>query len=496
MLPASLVLTLLGGASAKVMTKMLLPADTPGGRCLDGSPAGIYFLAGDPKMFVIFLQGGGACYTEEDCKKRASTNLGTSTVWKPTFPTKAGTLLSDDCTENPGFCNATMVHVPYCSGDTHKGNHTEATAATWGLYFNGHSSFALIIAMLQASHGLGSATHVLLTGNSAGGVGTFANVDWLANVLPGAVVKGAPNAGWFFPGSLASDQPHHRQNPPSDWAHWSRNESGGVFNDTLDSIVDALWAPIVQPGCIESQVKAGLDPLACGSVHVFYKYIHSPLFVVENQYDTNQLYAQEGLPHQGPYDATWLSYVRMYGAAMRESTNQVLNLTSLGGVNYVDLVTDWFWDLGKLTDKYQQVEACNASFAGLPCNPARGCRVNSGPGPSPPGPAPSRTCLVAFRRDCLQSCKRGEACTDCAHKHAADLADAGCAQSDIDEVCEDAPCLIGLDKAGCLPGEEQERREGGSDGPSQCETCAEAHAAVLRTEGCTVALVQKICQMI
>ena len=48
----------------------------------------------------------------------------------------------------------------------------------------------------------------------------------------------------------------------------------------------------MQPGCIEGQTAAGLDPLSCGSVHVFYKYIKTPLFVLENQYDTNQLYAQ------------------------------------------------------------------------------------------------------------------------------------------------------------------------------------------------------------
>ena len=87
------------------------------------------------------------------------------------------------------------------------------------------------------------------------------------------MVKGAPNAGWFFPGALATDQPLQPQDPPSDWAHWSKNESGGRFNATLDAIVSALWQPIVQPGCIEGQVKAGLDPLACGSVHVFYQYI-------------------------------------------------------------------------------------------------------------------------------------------------------------------------------------------------------------------------------
>jgi hypothetical protein len=43
------------------------------------------------------------------------------------------------------------------------------------------------------------AMHVLLSGGSAGGIGTLYNVDYLAAQLPAATVKAAPNAGWFFP---------------------------------------------------------------------------------------------------------------------------------------------------------------------------------------------------------------------------------------------------------------------------------------------------------
>jgi hypothetical protein len=289
---------------------------------LDGSPAGYYFAAADPKTWVIFLDGGGACYTEDDCTKRAQGKLGSSKSWAAT-ENPPDAVLSDDCTLNKHFCKATKVKVPYCNGDTHEGNHTDATAATWGLYFHGHSSLALIVAKLQAEQGLGSADHVLLSGGSAGGKGTFANVDWLADTLPNAVVKGAPNAGWFFPGSLATDQPQNRQDPPSDWDHFSKNQSGGKLNATLDAQVARLWEPMVHPACVAGQLKKGLDPLGCGSVHVMYEYIKSPLFVLENMYDTNQLFAQEGVPQNGPYDATWLGYISMYGAAMRESTSQV-----------------------------------------------------------------------------------------------------------------------------------------------------------------------------
>ena len=36
---------------------------------------------------------------------------------------------------------------------------------------------------------LGAAQQVLVSGSSAGGLGTFSNVDWIAERLPAAVVK-------------------------------------------------------------------------------------------------------------------------------------------------------------------------------------------------------------------------------------------------------------------------------------------------------------------
>lgn len=57
------------------------------------------------------------------------------------------------------------------------------------------------------SIGFAKATSVLLSGGSAGGIGTFANADWLGSVLPPSVYyRAAPIGGWFFPGD-SSDHP-------------------------------------------------------------------------------------------------------------------------------------------------------------------------------------------------------------------------------------------------------------------------------------------------
>ena len=52
---------------------------------------------------------------------------------------------------------------------------------------------------------MASATHVLLHGHSAGGVGTFHNTDAVAAAFStGVVVKGVPMGGWFIPAEVCT----------------------------------------------------------------------------------------------------------------------------------------------------------------------------------------------------------------------------------------------------------------------------------------------------
>ena len=524
-------------AAASTMDLHLLPKDQPGGNCLDGSPAGYYISSNagtasiDAKTWVISMAGGGACYTEQSCKTRAKSDKGSSTNWPKENPyrvCKQEPLYCNDCATNPLFCNATQVHVPYCTGDCHRGNRTTADAGSFGFYFQGHSSFVNMIAELKSQHGLGDATHVVLTGSSAGGWGVFSNIDWLQSALPNAVVKGAPMAGWFHPGSLPSDQPSLPDDPPSDFAHWSKNKSGGAGNEASAEFA-ALWQPIIDPACAAGQTAKKANPLDCQSVHVHYKYIKAPIFVIENQYDTAQLFGTEGLPKHGPYDATWRSYVAFFGASMRASTNQVLTLpekkgdglfhpscfqhpiqdneTIGGGTGWVPIFSDWFWGLGKLTAKYKQVETCDASFKGLPCNPyvlppgapgvpeGGSCRVPGASPPGPPGPAPSGNCSAQLVKDGCSASAGQEACDACAGKHQSNLRRAGCTSEQVQQLCAaggPTPPPPGPPGGGCST---QLAKDGCSAtaGQEACEACGEKHEADLKAAGCTPKLVQQLC---
>eukprot|EP01050_Picozoa_sp_SAG11_P038881 SAG11_NODE_16088_length_557_cov_0.792576_1_plen_103_part_10 len=75
-------------------TKVLLAdaVSKSGARCLDGTPGGYYIRThnakgekADPQRWIVFMQGGGWCSSDENCAERAGSSLGSSTGWGPTY---------------------------------------------------------------------------------------------------------------------------------------------------------------------------------------------------------------------------------------------------------------------------------------------------------------------------------------------------------------------------------------------------------------------------
>ena len=195
------------GPAGNVLTKVLLNNSDPsaiGGRCGDGSPSGYYYAGAQPSAtnkWVIHMKGGGACQTEASCKGWMAQK-GSSKNWIPTIDGNPHLepLIDGDSAQNPDFHTWNRVRVNYCTGDFHAGQRTGPSADTWNYWFDGHLNVQRVISDLKAKHGLGNATHVLVSGESAGGIGLFVNIDYIASLLPDdTVVKGAPQAGWFFP---------------------------------------------------------------------------------------------------------------------------------------------------------------------------------------------------------------------------------------------------------------------------------------------------------
>jgi len=167
--------------------------------CNDGSPAVYYFEPGygdGAKRWVISLRGGWYC-NAAPCSGRPSylmTSLDSPEIW-----VAPEGLLSNDSIQNPDFYNANHVMIHYCSSDLWSGNKTRP-GPQGPFHFRGRKIFRSVIRDLMnksAPNLTEQGTEILLQGGSAGGVGVMVNLDWLAEQLPSAKVRGFNDGGWI-----------------------------------------------------------------------------------------------------------------------------------------------------------------------------------------------------------------------------------------------------------------------------------------------------------
>jgi len=415
------------------------------GKCMDGSSAAYYHRASeDPQstLWVINLEGGGACHDKQNCIDRSKGHLGSSKGYAST-KTNIHDILSSNATKNPDFHKAHTIHVPYCSSDTHRGQQTEATEETWNLYFSGHLNLVAIVDDVRSKFPVfEKAEHILLTGNSAGGVGTIFNADWMASVAPAsATVKAAPLAGWFFGGNYPDQIATYDAgwSPPSLYDDFKN----GVATDTDNSstAVANLWKGYVSDACAKAE---GSDRAhRCGTAHVAYHYVETPVFVMENMYDTNQLSAQGGLPKSDFNTPEGQKYIQYLGRGIRNSTSSlkkgdgiflascldhggglgVGGTTTIDDINSGTMLGDWFWNRPDAVTSKR--DTCDEANGGLPCNPT--CHGN---------PAPSGSCAAELEKVCpAASYGSVQACGNCAKSHTSALEGAGCTYDAVRSAC-------------------------------------------------------------
>lgn len=186
------------------------------------------------------------------------------------------------------------MFVPYCSGDLHAGTRT-ASAETFGLHFAGHLIVKALIAQLSTDYGLGSAELVVFAGDSAGGMGVFYNVDYVAAQLPGVRVIGMPIGGYIFahpnyvgPDASADDETAQL----SDFKH-NAELFHAYYGDGCPAAVgnDSAWQ--------------------CFIPTVLYPYVRTPLLVLEAQTDSVVMFGFSDAPQQDTPE------VRAYVSAFR-----------------------------------------------------------------------------------------------------------------------------------------------------------------------------------
>eukprot|EP00656_Telonema_subtile_P039862 TRINITY_DN44948_c0_g1_i2.p1 TRINITY_DN44948_c0_g1~~TRINITY_DN44948_c0_g1_i2.p1 ORF type:complete len:387 (+),score=77.55 TRINITY_DN44948_c0_g1_i2:178-1338(+) len=276
----AVLLNVLAAIASPDLTRVLLSesvAASTGARCLDGTPAGYYIhQPSEPSSsFVFFLEGGGLCLTPFDCLKRSRTSLGSSKDWAPTMP--GDNVYSTDPSVNP-FTGFNLVFLPYCSGDVWTGTRTDKYLPLGRLYTAGHLVIEAVVN--QVLNQTAAVDSVLFSGASAGGIGVMHNADWLRGYLDqlghaSAVLKAVPQAGFYFPQDVYNFQSY---------------ELLGKFAPPFDAI-GSLYVQLLDGGFVDESCLAaeGHHPARCWDAAVLSKYVETPLFVAENQFDSNQL---------------------------------------------------------------------------------------------------------------------------------------------------------------------------------------------------------------
>lgn len=265
------------------MVMELLPEDIAkerGAQCLDHSPAGWYIREQDPKKWVIFLEGGGLCVEPIDCMERVSSPQGSSKHWNPKkLPEGPSTTSLSPL--NP-FAEFSQVYIPYCSGDTWLGDSSKGHPALLGLQMSGHLILETLVQRLLNNTRFASATDIILSGSSAGGIGTYHHTDWLADLLAARAkangqasprVVGFPIEGMFF---------------PEKWPVLVPEFAVGVrepFANFMSQYLALLQNPWYPPACIEASKKEGFKRGDCFDVSRMIKYTKTPLFIGMNRFD-------------------------------------------------------------------------------------------------------------------------------------------------------------------------------------------------------------------
>ena len=105
---------------------------------------------------------------------------------------------------NPLTHDWNKIEMQYCDGNSYAGNQQTVSRVSFGgrdnlpLYFRGKRNIEAVVSYLKEHHDLESATHFVLSGDSAGGIASYWHADYFQSVLPKAKVLSVPDSGFFI----------------------------------------------------------------------------------------------------------------------------------------------------------------------------------------------------------------------------------------------------------------------------------------------------------
>ncbi len=217
-------------------SKPLIPSgwmSVPGMICGDGSQTGIGISRGRSDSVLVYLAGGGACWSASACNN-AFRSFG-----KQEFDVlqllASGTIFDRTLAGNP-FASWTIVFVPYCTGDVHAGDSHQSYGGT---AWNHHGYRNLQAAVAAITSALPRPAEVVVAGSSAGGFGSLAaygmvRAEWdAAGATSASLVddSGPTFVTTAIPGQLLADW----------WEMWGLSSTIGQDCSDCQTDLSAMW---------------------------------------------------------------------------------------------------------------------------------------------------------------------------------------------------------------------------------------------------------------
>ena len=167
--------------------------------CADGSDYHYWVREGDPDKVVFYLQGGGACFTRENCAFAGDGNsydVTTDLTEIGDNPSEWRGIFDFDNPLNPVKDHSFVVAL-YCTGDVHLGSRINDYGG--GLIVH-HNGFVNAHTALDAAvERFGGANEVVVAGSSAGSASAALYGGLAADLFPDASVAVVADASGAYP---------------------------------------------------------------------------------------------------------------------------------------------------------------------------------------------------------------------------------------------------------------------------------------------------------
>jgi hypothetical protein len=314
------VLSLLAVAMATTKMTLQMVTHDPYAVCIDGTSPGYYLRRNTSSSeWLIGLLGGGWCHSHEECAQRAQTVYGSSSQW-PAQIDGLG-LTSADAHVNPTFHTYNIAFLWYCDGSSYGGNLVRPYSVNGSLFYSrGEAIFNAVLDDLEQRFTVSSsASRVVLYGESAGGSGCWSHIDAVGARWPAVDVRGLCDSSFFIPVGEFS---------PS---------NGTFFAPTIKHVIETFnLTGALDVSCVAAHPN---DAWKCLIGEYLFRYIDTPLFVLQSQVDCDQfedvgltcLPAPENVPAGvRACNATELAYIKWFQSQMRSRASLAGMLSAHG----------------------------------------------------------------------------------------------------------------------------------------------------------------------